>query len=125
MIPNHRSASKPLPNPNEPIGLAHYISITADWEKTNARWLELIERKLAGKLEETGKLELARLKKLAWAMAQLVRPLPLDEAKATEMGYPTDLPDLTFDMPPRNRRPGGISDSCRARLDAGDLPTVY
>jgi len=70
---------------NEPISLADYISITADWEETNVRRLELIERKLAGKIDETGRLELARLKKLAWAKAQLVRPLPLDEAKATEM----------------------------------------
>ena len=69
---------------NEPIGLADYLAITADWEQTNARRLELIERKLAGNLDEPGKVELARLKKLAWAKAQLVRPLPLDEARATE-----------------------------------------
>ncbi len=69
---------------NESIGLADYIAITADWEQTNARRLELIERKLAGKLDEPGKVELTRLKKLAWAKAQLVRPLPLDEARATE-----------------------------------------
>lgn len=69
---------------NEPIGLADYIAITADWEETNARRLELIERKLAGKLDDGDKAELVRLKKLAWAKAQLVRPLPLEEAKATE-----------------------------------------
>lgn len=69
---------------NEPIGLADYIAITADWEETNARRLESIERKLAGKLDDGDKAELARLKKLAWAKAQLVRPLPLEEAKAKE-----------------------------------------
>lgn len=42
-----------------------------------------------------------------------------------ELGYPTDLPDLTSNMPPRNSRLGGISESCRARLDVGVLPPVY
>lgn len=69
---------------NESVGLADYIAITADWEETNARRLELIEQKLAGKLDEAGKVELFKLKRLAWAKAQLVRPLPLDEARATE-----------------------------------------
>jgi len=68
----------------EAIGLADYLAVTADWEETNSRRLELIERKLAGNLDESGKSELLRLKKLARAKAQLVRPLPLDEARATE-----------------------------------------
>lgn len=68
----------------EPISLADYLAITADWGETNTRRLELIERKLAGNLDEPDKSELIYLKKLAWAKAQLVRPLPLDEARATE-----------------------------------------
>lgn len=42
-----------------------------------------------------------------------------------EMGYPNDLPDLTSDVPPRNLRPHGISESCRSLLDSGYLPAVY
>jgi len=42
-----------------------------------------------------------------------------------EMGYPSDLPDLTLDIPPRNMRPGGVAESCRSRLNAGILPIVY
>jgi len=42
-----------------------------------------------------------------------------------DMGYPSDLPDLTLDIPPRNMRPGGVAESCRSRLNAGILPIVY
>ena len=69
---------------NEVLSLADYLAITADWEITNTRRLELIELKLKGQLDGDGKAELTRLKKLAWAKAQLVRPLPLEEARATE-----------------------------------------
>lgn len=72
------------PHFNEILSLADYLAITADWEVTNARRLELIELKLQDQLDSDGKAELARLKKLAWAKAQLVRPLPLEEARATE-----------------------------------------
>lgn len=69
---------------NEALSLADFLAITADWEAINTRRLELIELKIRGQLDAEGKTELARLKKLAWAKAQLVRPLPLEEAKATE-----------------------------------------
>jgi hypothetical protein len=72
------------PHFNEVLSLADYLAITADWEVTNARRLELIELKLKGNLAPEAKAELARLKKLAWAKAQLVRPLPLEEARAEE-----------------------------------------
>ncbi len=72
------------PHFNEDLSLADYLAITADWEVTNARRLELIELKLKSNLAPDGIAELARLKKLAWAKAQLVRPLPLEEARATE-----------------------------------------
>lgn len=69
---------------HEALSLADYLAITEDWEATNTRRLELIELKLQGQLAAEGKTELVRLKKLAWAKAQLVRPLPLEEARATE-----------------------------------------
>lgn len=72
------------PHFNKILSLADYLAITADWDTTNDRRLALIELKLKGRLDSDGKTELARLKKLAWAKAQLVSPLPLEEAKATE-----------------------------------------
>ena len=82
-MPFHQDRYFP-PHFHEALSLADYLSITADWEATNTRRLELIELKLKGQLDAEGKTELVRLKKLAWAKAQLVRPLPLEEAKATE-----------------------------------------
>jgi hypothetical protein len=42
------------------------------------------------------------------------------------MAFPADLPDLSALKPPRgNRRPEGISESCLARRNRGDLPKVY
>jgi hypothetical protein len=42
------------------------------------------------------------------------------------MGYPEDLPDLSTLKPPRgNRRPEGISESCFARKNRGDLQRIY
>lgn len=42
------------------------------------------------------------------------------------MGFPADLPDLSRLKPPGgNRRPEGISESCFARRDRGDLPKTY
>jgi hypothetical protein len=42
-----------------------------------------------------------------------------------EMGYPSELPDLTVDVPPRNTRPEGLAESCRCRFDKGTLPPIY
>jgi type I restriction-modification system DNA methylase subunit len=82
-VPFHQDRYFP-PHFHEALSLADFLAITADWEATNTRRLELIEFKLQGQLGAEGRTELERLKKLAWAKAQLVRPLPLEEAKATE-----------------------------------------
>jgi len=82
-VPFHQERYFP-PHFHEALSLADYLAITEDWEATNTRRLELIELKLQGQLGAEGKTELVRLKKLAWAKAQLVRPLPLEEARATE-----------------------------------------
>ena len=42
------------------------------------------------------------------------------------MGFPADLPDLSRLKPPGgNRRPEGISESCFARRERGNLPKTY
>lgn len=42
-----------------------------------------------------------------------------------QMGYPSDMPDLTSEIPPNNDRPDGIMESCRSRQNVGTLPPVY
>lgn len=41
------------------------------------------------------------------------------------MGYPADLPNLRRSRSPENTRPDGISDSCFARRERGELPEFY
>lgn len=68
----------------EAITLSDFVAIQYDWDKTNRRRCDLIEKKLKGTLTTDEKAELPRLKRLAWAKAQLVRPLPIEEARAEE-----------------------------------------
>lgn len=65
------------------ITLSDFVRITYEWDKTNARRLELIEKKLTGQINTEEKLELSCLKKLAWAKSNLVRPLPMGELRTT------------------------------------------
>lgn len=69
---------------DDDISLADYLAITADWEATNERRLELIDKKLDGTLTEEEKPELANLKRLARAKRHLVMPLPNKELKERE-----------------------------------------
>jgi hypothetical protein len=42
------------------------------------------------------------------------------------MGYPADLPDLQNLKPPGgNSRTEGVSESCHARRERGELPEIY
>jgi hypothetical protein len=41
------------------------------------------------------------------------------------MGFPAELPDLRKLNPPNNRRPEGVSESCHAKRQRGELPTIY
>lgn len=68
----------------EVITLSDFVAIQYDWDKTNQRRCDLIEKKLKGTLTTDEKAELSHLKRLAWAKAQLVRPLPIEEARAEE-----------------------------------------
>ncbi|MES2738902.1 MAG: N-6 DNA methylase [Verrucomicrobiota bacterium] len=66
------------------ISLADYLAITADWEATNNRRLDLIDKKLAKTLTDSERVELADLKRLACAKANLVMPLPHKELAERE-----------------------------------------
>ena len=66
------------------LSLADYLAITADWEATNNRRLDLIDKKLAGTLVESERVELTDLKRLARAKAHLVMPLPNTELAERE-----------------------------------------
>ena len=57
--------------------LAELLSITADWENTNTRRLELIDSEYDGKLGKTEAAELDRLQHLAMLRRRLVAPYPL------------------------------------------------
>lgn len=51
------------------------LAITRDWEATNARRLDLIEKKLAANITPKESQELDHLQKLAGAKRLLVMPL--------------------------------------------------
>jgi hypothetical protein len=70
-----------------PLSLAEMGAITHDWELTNQRRVELIEKKVARLVTPEERKELDQLQKLAWAKRQLVMPLPIVELAAIE----TDL----------------------------------
>jgi type I restriction-modification system DNA methylase subunit len=62
--------------------LAELLSITADWEATNARRLELIDLEYDGKLKKSNAAELDRLQHLAMLRRRLVDPFPFAEQEA-------------------------------------------
>ena len=63
----------------DPISLADYLAITADWLETNRRRAELIHKKVARTISSDERTELNHLQSLATSRANLVAPLPLDE----------------------------------------------
>ncbi len=62
--------------------LAELLSITADWEATNTRRLELIDLEYDGKLRKADAAELDRLQHLAMLRRRLVDPYPFVEQEA-------------------------------------------
>jgi len=62
--------------------LAELLSITADWEATNQRRLELIDLEYDGKLKKADAAELDRLQHLAMLLRRLVDPYPFAEQEA-------------------------------------------
>ena len=63
----------------DPISLADYLAITADWPETNRRRAELIHKKVARTIPAEERTELNHLQSLATSRANLVAPLPLAE----------------------------------------------
>ena len=56
---------------DEPVSLADFLAITADWEITNERRLELVDKKLAKTAKPEEKAELERLQHLAGLKREL------------------------------------------------------
>ena len=63
----------------DPISLADYLAITADWPETNRRRAELIRKKVARTISSNERTELNHLQSLATSRANLIAPLPLAE----------------------------------------------
>ena len=61
----------------DPISLADYLAITADWPETNRRRAELIHKKVGRTISSDERTELNHLQSLATSRANLVAPLPL------------------------------------------------
>ncbi len=70
---------------DEPISLVDYLAITADWETTNQRRLELVEKKLAKTLQKDERTELERLQHLAGLKRELLSSPPMKELRKIEM----------------------------------------
>ena len=64
------------------ITLAEYFAITDDWDETNDRRAELIEKKIARKITAAERAEFEHLQFLAGARQNLIAPLPLKELEA-------------------------------------------
>ncbi len=64
------------------ITLAEYFAITDDWNVTNDRRAELIEKKIARKITAAERAEFEHLQFLAGARQNLIAPLPLKELEA-------------------------------------------
>lgn len=64
---------------DEPITLAEFLSITADWAKINKRRAALIEKKVSKRIAENERSELDHLQMLAELRRTLQAPLPIKE----------------------------------------------
>ncbi len=62
--------------------LQELLTITADWEATNARRLDLIDLEYKGKLKKTEVGELEQLQHFALLRRRLVAPFPFEEQEA-------------------------------------------
>ena len=64
------------------ITLAEYFAITDDWDQTNDRRCELIEKKIARTITPAERMEFKHLQFLAGARQNLIAPLPIKELEA-------------------------------------------
>ena len=69
---------------DEPISLADYLAITADWDATNKRRLGLIEKKAAKTIRAEEKAELQQLQRLAGLKRELLSSPSLTELAEVE-----------------------------------------
>lgn len=69
---------------DEAVSLADFLAITADWESTNKRRLELIERKANNPIRTEERTELQRLQRLAGLKRELLSSPSLKELAEVE-----------------------------------------
>ena len=69
---------------DEPISLADFLAITADWDATNRRRLRLIEKKAAKTIRPEEKEELQQLQRLAGLKRELLSSPSLKELAEME-----------------------------------------
>jgi len=70
---------------DEPISLADFLTITADWDATNKHRLELVGKKLGKTIQIEERAELERLQHLAGLKRELLSSPSLKELEKTEM----------------------------------------
>ncbi len=76
---SHAHVSVNIQDFNTPLSLDEVLAITRDWDATNMRRVELIDKKITKQISAQENAELDRLQKLAGAKRQLVMPLPIKE----------------------------------------------
>jgi hypothetical protein len=70
---------------DEPVSLADYLAITSDWEITNRRRLELLDKKRRKALQSGEQSELKHLQHLAGLKRELLSSPPLSELRKVEL----------------------------------------
>jgi hypothetical protein len=70
------------PDYSEPLSLRELLAITEDWDQTNDRRMDLIDKKIARATSPAESAELANLQRLTDARVRLVAPLPFAEIEA-------------------------------------------
>jgi hypothetical protein len=78
----------------EPLTIEEFKSITDDWEKTNSRRAELVEKEVAKTITVREGRELKHLQRLAGAKRQLILPLPTSMEKLQVIDLRDIYPNL-------------------------------
>ncbi len=68
----------------EPLTLRELLAITADWDQTNERRAELIQKKVKKTISTEERRELDELQRLASCRRRLLAPLPIKELQAVK-----------------------------------------
>ena len=83
-MPSKEKPPKNTSGKGESLSEDDMLAITTNWDSTNKRRGELIEKKLAKQIKPLEESELSHLQKLAGAKRNLVMPLPIEELAKAE-----------------------------------------